>query len=59
MLLTVIEVCERTRLGRTSIYDEIQSGRLRSALVKGRRLIRSEDLDAWVRERFEDQSALS
>jgi excisionase family DNA binding protein len=36
-------------LGRTTIYDEIKSQRLKSVKVAGRRLILREDLEAFLK----------
>ena len=36
-------------LGRTSIYDAIKSGSLKSVYVAGRRLILRDDLEAFLR----------
>jgi hypothetical protein len=42
-------------ISRTSVYEEIKAGRLRSRKVAGRTLIATEDAEAWfathVRER--------
>lgn len=48
MLKTVSEAMEWTRLGRTKLYDEINSGRLRSIKVGSRRLIPAGALADWV-----------
>ncbi|MDP3720032.1 MAG: helix-turn-helix domain-containing protein [Acidobacteriota bacterium] len=46
--LTVAEAATRARVGRKTIYREIAAGRLRAAVVGGRRDFRL--LDAWVDE---------
>ena len=46
--LSIPEAAKTSGIGRTSIYDEIASGRLR-AVKRGRRtLILSDDLKAWI-----------
>ena len=45
---TVCEVCLATGLGRTSIYDAMARGSLRSIRACGRRLVRKADLEAWL-----------
>lgn len=48
VLLSVAEVAELTRLGRSRLYDEIRSGRLRSVKVGRRRLISVGAVDQWL-----------
>lgn len=48
LLLSVIEVCDLVGLGRTRIYEEIRSGRLRSIKVGSRRLIPRAAIDDWI-----------
>jgi excisionase family DNA binding protein len=45
---TIPEVCLATGLGRTSIYEAIAAGSLRSIRACGRRLVRKADLEAWL-----------
>jgi excisionase family DNA binding protein len=45
---TISETCAATGLGRTSIYDAINSGALKSARVCGRRLVLRQDLEAFL-----------
>jgi len=45
---TVAEVCLVTGLGRTSIYEAIARGSLRSIRACGRRLVLKADLEAWL-----------
>ncbi len=47
-LLSVREVCALTGLGRTSLYQELRSGRLRSLRIGGRRLVPADALEAWI-----------
>lgn len=48
LLLTVPEAAARLGIGRTLLYAAITSGALRSVRIGNRRLIRPEDLDAYV-----------
>ena len=48
LMLDVREVCRITQLGRTSIYEEMNSGRLRSIKVCGRRLIPRVEVERWA-----------
>ncbi len=52
ILFSLTEVCDLTRLGRTTIYSEINSGRLKIVKVGRRTLISREALRAW-HERIE------
>ena len=45
---TVSEVCLATGLGRTSIYEAMARGSLKSIRACGRRLVRKVDLEAWL-----------
>ncbi len=45
---TILETCAATGLGRTSIYDAINSGALKSVRVCGRRLVLRPDLEAFL-----------
>jgi len=47
-LLTIAEVCELTRLGRTRVYDELRTGRLRSIKVGRRRLVPDAAISEWI-----------
>ena len=44
---TVDEFCDRNGIGRSSVYKEIESGRLESIRVGTRRLITLEQERAW------------
>ncbi len=48
MLKSVSEVCEWTGLGRTRLYEEMNSGRLRSVKIGRRRLIPEQALADWL-----------
>lgn len=45
---SIPEVCLRTGLGRSSIYEEIKAKRLRSFTVGRRRLVRPSALREWL-----------
>ena len=45
---TISEFCAATGIGRTSIYEEIASGRLKAVKAAGRRLILHRDGEAWL-----------
>jgi len=49
-LLTVDEVVERLRIGRTSLNGFLWSGALPSIKLGRRRLVHPDDLDRFVRE---------
>ena len=49
----VDEAVRASGLGRTTIYDEIKSGRLKAVKVAGRRLIMKADLEAFLRSNAE------
>ena len=44
---SIDEFCEDNGLGRTRVYEEISSGRLRTLKVGRRRLITAEAATAW------------
>jgi excisionase family DNA binding protein len=48
--LTVAESAERARVGRKTIYRAIKAGRLRAAVIGGRRDFRilAEWIDEWL-----------
>jgi hypothetical protein len=46
---TVADVLALVHIGRTSLYQELTSGRLKSFVLCGRRLVLREDLLAWLR----------
>ncbi len=47
-LLTVMEAAKELRVCRASIYKLLRSGALPSVLVLDRRMVRRDDLDAFV-----------
>ena len=53
LLCTVDEAGELLSIGRTSIYELMKSGRLRSVKVGSRRLIPRASLEAFVNELLE------
>lgn len=50
-LLTLQDVAQRCRLGRTLLYEEIGAGRLRVVRFGRAVRVRSDDLAAWIEER--------
>jgi excisionase family DNA binding protein len=48
LTLTVAEVAETTGLHQRTVRRHIHSGRLKSVLVGGRRLVRVEDLRRFI-----------
>ena len=46
---TIAEFCAATGVGRTSVYEEISAGRLKTIKAAGRRLILHNDGEAWLR----------
>ena len=51
LILTVIEAAGTLRIGRSSVYELMASGQLRSLKIGSRRLIARDDLDAFIEAR--------
>lgn len=47
--LTVRRFCELHAIGRTTFYEEVKAGRLRTRKVGARTLVLSEDAEDWRR----------
>jgi len=48
LAFNINEVCAATGVGRTSVYEAIKNGALKSVMVGGRRLVRREALENWL-----------
>ena len=48
LALSIPEACALTGVQKDSLYREINAGRLKTAKVKGRRLIRRKSLEHWL-----------
>lgn len=48
-LLRVREVCERTALGKSAVWEMIARGDMPSVKIGGSRRVREADLDEWIR----------
>ena len=48
--LSIPEACALASVKRDFIYKEINAGRLKTAKIKGRRLIRRQALERWLEE---------
>jgi len=51
--LTIEGFGEAYNIGRTTVYEEIKTGRLRAVKVRKRTLILRRDADAWARSLLE------
>ena len=51
LLYDIETVCELVSLSRSSVYEELTTGRLRSIYVGKRRLIPRDALSAWIADR--------
>ncbi len=47
--MSIAEFCERYGPGRTTVYKELKSGRLRGRKVRRRTIITEEDAEDWLR----------
>ncbi|WP_394890152.1 helix-turn-helix domain-containing protein [Mesorhizobium sp. AaZ16] len=47
-LLSIQDLVRETRLGRTSVFELIRTGRLRSIKIGKRRLVRANDLSTFI-----------
>ena len=50
LALSVEEACALAGVRRDFLYREINEGRLKTAKIKGRRLIRRQALERWLEE---------
>lgn len=50
LALSIAEACALTGVQKDSLYREIHAGRLKTAKIKGRRVIRREALEKWLAE---------
>lgn len=48
-LLTTAEVAQRLRLGRRTVERLIAAGELRSVKIRSRRLVRSDEVERYLR----------
>ena len=48
LALTVPEACQRVGIGRSRLFEEMRTGRLRRKKVGSRTIILAADLDAWI-----------
>jgi len=47
--MSIAEFCERYSLGRTAVYQQIKSGRLRARKCGKRTIIADDDGEEWLR----------
>ena len=55
-LLTVADFVRLYSVGRTTVFNEMKTGRLRSIVVCGLRRIRIEDAEAWLASYVDNHS---
>lgn len=56
-VFTPEELAEFLRLGRTTTYELLSSGEVRSFRIGRRRLIRRQDAEEYIRRRIEAESS--
>jgi excisionase family DNA binding protein len=49
--ISILEFSRRYSVGRTSVYQEIASGRLRAIKVGRKTLVKVDDAEAWLASR--------
>ena len=54
---TVPQLAEATGVGRTTLYEEIRSGRLRPVKVRRRTIITVEEARRWLARLSQDETA--
>jgi excisionase family DNA binding protein len=47
--MSIAEFCERYGPGRTKVYEELKSGRLRGRKIGSRTVITEDDAEDWLR----------
>lgn len=52
-LLTVDETCERLRIGKSTLYDLIREGKIKTVKIKRRRLISMDAISKFIRREAE------
>lgn len=48
MAYGIKEACQAASVGRSFLYEQIKAGKLKSFTIGNRRLIASDDLEAWI-----------
>jgi excisionase family DNA binding protein len=48
LALSIPEACAMAGVEKDTLYSEINAGRLKTAKIKGRRLVRREALEKWL-----------
>jgi hypothetical protein len=56
--LRIADFCHATGIGRTSTFEMIKDGRLRSVMIAGRRLIPIGEAERLINEAFDAQHRL-
>lgn len=56
LLVRPIEACKRLNMGRTRLYQEMATGRLRSIRVGGLRLIPVAELESYIARTMAEQN---